>query len=37
LKVGEISFTDADGRIVVRAEEALGVALTFGLRTEYAV
>lgn len=29
LKVGEIPLTEADGRIVVRAGEALGVALSF--------
>lgn len=30
LNVGEIAFTENAGRIVVRAEEALGVALSFG-------
>lgn len=36
LKVGEIAFTENAERIVVRAEEALGVALAFGLRAENA-
>ena len=36
LTVGEIPLTEAEGRIIVRAEEALGVALAFGLRTENA-